>query len=105
VEIYEKCGNCENYINEANYDIGVGKLLLHQFWANEAIVQLMKLTDNLLLLFNMDFAGETEYRQQIMTFRLKYILQTGKIIRMARSVVMKLSEKFPYQEIYEKSLS
>jgi hypothetical protein len=63
VEFYEKRGNCENYINEANYDMVVGQLLLQQFWANEAIVQLMKLTDNLLLLFNLDFAGETEYRQ------------------------------------------
>jgi hypothetical protein len=53
----------------------------------------------------MDFAGETEYRQQIKTFRLKYIFLAGKIIRTARSVVMKLSEKYPYQEIYEKSLS
>jgi len=49
--------------------------------------------------------GKTEYRQQIKTFRLKYIFLAGKIIRTARSVVMKLSEKYPYQEIYEKSPS
>jgi len=36
---------------------------------------------------------------------LKYIFLAGKIIRTARSVVMKLSEKYPYREIYEKSLS
>ena len=47
----------------------------------------------------------TEYRQQIKTFRLKYIFFAEKIIRTARSVVMKLSEKYPYQEIYEQSLS
>jgi len=105
VEFYEKRGNRENYINETNYDMAVGQLLLHQFWVNEAIVQLMMLAYNLFLLFKMDFAGETVYRQQIKTFRLKYILQTGKIIRTARCVVMKLSEKYPYQEIYEKSLS
>jgi hypothetical protein len=28
---------------------------------------------NLFLLYKMDFAKETEYRQQIKTFRLKYI--------------------------------
>ena len=105
VEFYEKRGNCENYIKEAKYDMAVGHLLLQSFWANEAIFQLMMLAYNLFLLFKMDFARETEYRQQIKTFRLKYIFLAGKIIRTARSVVMKLSEKYPYQEIYEKSLS
>ena len=62
----------------------------------------MMLAYNLFLLFKMDFAGETEYRQQIKTFRLKYIFSAGKIIKTARSVVMKLSEKYPYQEMYEK---
>ena len=97
VEFYEKRGNCENYIKEAKYDMAVGHLLLQSFWANEAIFQLMMLAYNLFLLFKMDFAKETEYRQQIKTFRLKYIFLAGKIIRTARSVVMKLSEKYPYR--------
>jgi len=105
VECYEKRGNCENYIKEAKYDMAVGHLLLQSFWANEAIFQLMMLAYNLFLLFKMDFVRETEYRQQIKTFRLKYIFLAGKIIRTARSVVMKLSEKYPYREVYEKSLS
>jgi len=105
VVFYEKRGNCENYIKEARYDMAVGHLLLQSFWANEAIFQLMMLAYNLFLLFKMDFAGEAEYRQQIKTFRLKYIFLAGKIIRTARSVVMKLSDRYPYQEMYEKSLS
>ena len=102
---YEKRGNAENYIKEAKYDMAVGHLLLQSFWANEAIFQLMMLAYNLFLLFKMDFTNGTEYRQQIKTFRLKYIFLAGKIIRMARSVVLKLSKKYPYQDIYAKSLS
>ena len=101
---YEKRGNTENYIKEAKYDMAVGHLLLQSFWANEAIFQLMMLSYNLFLLFKMDFANGTEYRQQIKTFRLKYIFLAGKIIRTARNVIMKLSEKYPYREIYEQSL-
>jgi hypothetical protein len=41
-------------------------------------------TYNLFLLLKMDFAGETKYRQQIKTFRLKYIFLAGKIISDAR---------------------
>ena len=99
---YEKRSNAENYIKEAKYDMAVGHLLLQSFWANEAIFQLMMLTYNLFLLFKMDFSKETEYRQQIKTFRLKYIFLAGKLIRTARSVVMKLSEQYPYREIYKK---
>jgi len=102
---YEKRGNAENYIKEAKYDMAVGHLLLQSFWANEAIFQLMMLAYNLFLLFKMDFANGTEYRQQIKTFRLKYIFLAGKIIRMARSVVLKLSKKYPYKEIYANCLS
>jgi hypothetical protein len=105
VDFYQKRGNCENYIKEAKYDMAVGRLLLKSFWSNEAIFQLMMLAYNLFLLFKIDFLGTTEYRQQIKTFRLKYIFLAGKIIRTARSVVMKLSEKYPYQEMYEKSLA
>ena len=105
VDFYQKRGNCENYIKEAKYDMAVGRLLLKSFWSNEAIFQLMMLAYNLFLLFKIDFLGTTEYRQQIKTFRLKYIFLAGKIIRTARNVVMKLSEKYPYREIYEKSLS
>ena len=102
---YEKRGNSENYIKEAKYDMAVGHLLLQSFWANEAIFQLMMLAYNLFLLFKIDFANGTEYRQQIKTFRLKYIFLAGKIIKMARNVVLKLSTNYPYQEIYAKSLS
>lgn len=43
-------------------------------------------------MIKMDFANGTEYGQQIKTFRLKYLFLTGMIIRMARSVVLKLTK-------------
>jgi hypothetical protein len=84
--------------------MAVRHLLLQSFWANEAIFQLMLLAYNLFLLFKMGFANGREYRQQIKTFRLKYIFLAGKIIRTAGKVIMKLSEKYPYREIYDQSL-
>ena len=89
----EKRGNAENYIQEARYDIAVGRLLLKSFWANEAIFQMMMLSYNPFLLFKFDFLDISEFRQQIKTFRLKYIFLAGKIIRTARYVVMKLQAK------------
>ena len=101
---YEKRGNAENYIKEAKYDMAVGHLLLKSFWANEAIFQMMMLSYNLFLLFKFDLLDVSEYRQQIKTFRLKYVFLAAKIIKTARSVIMKLSEKYPYRGVYEKCL-
>jgi len=102
---YEKRGNAENYIKEAKYDMAVGCLLLKSFWANEAIFQIMMLSYNLVLLFNFDFLGISEFRQQIKTFRLKYVFLAGKIIRTARYVVMKLPAKYPFRDVYEKCMA
>lgn len=98
---YEKRGNCENYIKEAKYDMGVGHLLLKSFWANETIFQLMMLAYNLILLFKMDTLTVAEYRQQIKTFRLKYVFLAAKIIKTARYVVMKLSINYPHKLLFE----
>ena len=78
-------------IKEAKYDMAVGHLLLKSFWANEAVFQLMMLAFNLFLLFQFDSLSVAEYRQQIKTFRLKYVFLAAKIIKTARNVIMKLS--------------
>jgi len=102
---YEKRGNAENYIKEAKYDMSVGHLLLKSFWANEAVFQMMMLSYNLFLLFKFDSLSISEYRQQLKTFRLKYVFLAAKIIKTARYVIMKLSENYPYKEVYEKCLA
>ena len=102
---YEKRGNAENYIKEAKYEMAVGHLLLKSFLANEAVFQMMMLAYNLFLLFKFDSLHISEYRQQIKTFRLKYVFLAAKIIRTARYVVMKLSAKYPYQDVYKNCLS
>jgi hypothetical protein len=66
---------------------------------------MMMLYYNLFLLFKFHYLDVSEYRQEIKTFGLKQVFLADKIIKTARSVVMKLSEKYPYQEVYEKPLS
>ena len=101
---YKKRGNVENYIKD-EYDMAVGHLLHKSFWTNEAVFQMMMLSYNRFLFFKFDFVGISEYRQQIKTFRLKYMFLAAKIIRTARYVVKKLSEKYPIKDVYERCLS
>jgi hypothetical protein len=103
VLFYEKRGNCENYFKVAKYDMAVGHLLLQSFWANVAIFQLMMLAYNLFLLFKMDFTNGTDYRQQIKTFRLKYIFLAGKIIRTARNVIMSFQKNIHIVRFMDKA--
>ncbi len=85
--------------------MSVGHLLLKSFWSNEAVFQLMMLAFNIFLLFKLDSLSLVEYRQQIKTFRLKYVFLAAKIIKTARNVIMKLSFNYPYRSVYEKCLT
>jgi len=60
---------------------------------------------NLFLLFKFDSLHISDYKLPIKIFRLKYVLLAAKIIRTAPDVVMNLSEKYPYQEVYKNCLS
>jgi len=48
----------------------------------------------------MDKVSASGYRQWILTFRLKYVLVAGKIIRTARQTILKLLEGYPYKEVF-----
>lgn len=64
--------------------------------AIDSSVRFVKGADyNLFLLFKFDDLDISEYRQQIKNFRLKYVFLAAKIIQTARSVLMKLYEKYP----------
>jgi hypothetical protein len=53
------------------------------------------LSYNLFLLLKFNFLGISEFRQQIKTFRLKYVFLAGKIIRLAGYGIMNLPAKYP----------
>jgi hypothetical protein len=59
---------------------------------------------NIFLLFKMDKISASEYRQWILTFRLKYVFVAGKIIRTARQTILKLLEGYPFKEVFHKKL-
>ncbi len=45
-----------------------------------------------VVLFKLDRVSSNEYRQWILTFRLKYVFVAGKIVRTARQTILKISE-------------
>jgi hypothetical protein len=61
--------------------------------------------DGLGIIFRMEGGSfDDDTLETIQAFGCAYVIK-GKIIRTARNVRMKLSEKYPHREIYEQSLS
>ena len=85
--------------------MAVGHHLLKLFCANEVVFQMMMLAYNLFFLFELDSLHISEFRPQIKTFRLKYILLAAKSITKVLFMVMKLSAKYPFQDVFEKCLA
>jgi hypothetical protein len=100
LDFYKERGNCENYIKEAKYGMNVGTMLLNSFWANEAIFQIQMIVYNIFLVFKQDNTSVNEYREQIKTFRLKYIFVDAKIIKTSKQTIMKISKDYKYKEIF-----
>jgi len=105
VDFYKKRATCENYIKESKYDMNVGTMLLNSFWANEAVFQMQMLVYNLFLMFKQEHLSETEYWQQIKTFRLKYIFIAAKIVKTSRQTIIKISKKYRYKEVFRKNVA
>lgn len=99
-ELYKKRAKCENYIKESKYDMNIGTLILNSFWANEAIFQIQMLVYNIFLMYKQENLPENEYRQQIKTFRLKYIFVAAKIVKTARQTIMKISKYYRYKNFF-----
>ncbi len=78
--------------------MAVGHLLLKSFWANEAVFQMMMLSYNLFLLFKFDSLDSSEYRQQIKTFRLKYVFLCSKNNQNRKICNHEVVGNYPYKE-------
>lgn len=104
-ETYKRRGNAENYIKETKYDMNIGSVKTQSFWANEAFFQIMMIVYNIFLLFKMTFMGKNQYREQIKTFRLKYIFVPAKIVRSGRQTTLQLPHDYYYKEIYKTAVA
>jgi len=98
VHFYHKRGNAENYIKELKYDFNIGKLNTSSFWANQAILQFLILCYNMLVWFKNMFIGKSELKTTIRTFRERFLLIPGKLIKRSRQFILKLPIDFIYKE-------
>jgi hypothetical protein len=102
VENYKIRGDSENYIKELKNDLNIDTFLTNSFFANEAFLQTMILVYNIFLMYKFDYCKH-EYRQQIKTFRLKYIYVAAKISNSAGYIIVGLSKYYPYKNYFTRN--
>jgi hypothetical protein len=101
VNYYKIRGNSENYIKELKNDLNIDSFLTNSFFANEAFLQTMILVYNIFLMYKFDYC-KYEYRQQIKTFRLKYVYVPAKITTSARYIIICLPKQYPYKNYFNR---
>jgi hypothetical protein len=81
-----------------NMKIKIVKLNTSSFWANQAILQFLILCYNMLVWFKNIFIGKSELKTTIRTFRERFLLIPGKLIKRTRQFILKLPIDFIYKE-------
>ena len=81
--------------------MNMGKLITDSFWANQALFQFAILCYNLLVWFKTICIGKSELRTTIRTFRERYLMIPGQLVKRSRGFILKLSRNYIHKEKFK----
>jgi len=90
-------------IKEGAQSFGLEVSPSHQYAGNMAYFQMGMLAYNLLNWFKEKALNQTEHKKMLKWIRRHYFLIAGRLVRSGRSLVLKLSQNYPWQEEYRKA--
>lgn len=105
-ELYDDCycarGDMENRIKEQQLDLFADRTSCHDWWPNQFRLLLASLA-YILIEYLREFAlqGTELANAQTGTIRLKLFKIGAVIVKNTRRIIFKLSEYYPYQELFE----
>lgn len=106
-ELYDNCycarGNMENRIKEQQLDLFADRTSCHNWWPNQFRLLLASLAYTMIE-YLREFALQDTMlaNAQAGTIRLKLFKIGAVIIKNTRRIIFKLSEYYPYQELFER---
>lgn len=106
-DLYDNCycerGDMENRIKEQQLDLFADRTSCHNWWPNQFRLLLSSLAYTMIEYLREFALQETELANaQAGTIRLKLFKIGAIIIKNTRRIIFKLSEYYPYQELFEK---
>jgi len=106
-ELYDNCycarGDMENRIKEQQLDLFADRTSCHNWWPNQFRLLLASLAYSMIEYLREFALQDTVFaKSQAGTIRLKLFKIGAVIIRNTRRISFKLSEYYPYQEVFKK---
>ena len=100
-KLYNKRGECENWIENIKNQLHGCHTLTNNFWANDILWQIVTLAYNISLLFRTGVKREY-WKLEHRTFYRRFIAIPGKLVKTARKTILKISKSMVTIEKYSK---
>jgi hypothetical protein len=88
----------ENLIGAGKNQMAFGSMLVEEFWANHALLQVAVLAYNLIIWFQRLIADSHRSKERPNTLRVWFIYVAARPLFTNNSWMLALSEAYPYQE-------
>jgi len=101
-EFYNKRAVAENLIGAGKNQMAFGSMLVHEFWANHALLQAAVLAYNVMIWFQRMALDPHRWRERPNTLRAWFIFLAARLLHTDNSWVLAMSRGYPHQDEWER---
>lgn len=99
---YNKRAVAENLIGTGKNQMAFGSMLVHEFWANHALLQTSVLAYNLMIWFGRMALDAHRWSERPNTLRWRLIYLAGRLLFTDGRWILALSRGYPYTEEWDR---
>jgi len=99
---YNKRAVAENLIGAGKNQMAFGSMLVHEFWANHALLQASVFAYNLMVWFQRLTLDAHRWRQRPNTLRAWFIYLAARLLYTDNTWVLAMSRGYPHQEEWDR---
>jgi len=101
-EFYNKRAVAENLIGAGKNQMAFGSMLVHEFWANHALLQASIFAYNLMIWFQRMTLDAHRWRERPNTLRAWLIYLAARLVHTDNTWVLAMSRGYPHQGEWER---
>ena len=101
-KFYNKRAVAENLIGAGKNQMAFGSMLVHEFWANHALLQASVFAYNLMIWFQRMTLDAHRWRERPNTLRAWLIYLAARLLYTDNTWVLAMSSGYPYQDEWER---
>lgn len=100
-EFYNKRAVAENLIGAGKNQMAFGSMLVHEFWANHALLQAAALAYNVMIWFQRMVLDPRRWRERPNTLRSWLIYLAARLLYTDNTWGLAMSRRHPHQDEWE----